>query len=81
MAKQVNVRNKQYGQPRSRVVGGSPALNFSVVAYPSVFNFEAWGALGNVGWGAEYMAPYLRKFHTYIEPRKATAPLLDWIGT
>jgi choline dehydrogenase-like flavoprotein len=51
-------------------------LNFSVVAYPSVSNFEAWKALGNPGWGAEDMAPYLRKFHTYSPPSKATNELL-----
>lgn len=48
-----------------------------MVAYPSVSNFEAWEALGNAGWGVEDMAPYLRKFHTYNAPGKATAQLLD----
>jgi choline dehydrogenase-like flavoprotein len=47
-----------------------------VVAYPSVSNFEAWKAVGNEGWGAENMAPYLRKFHTYSPPSQATTELL-----
>ncbi|KAJ5779266.1 hypothetical protein N7457_006986 [Penicillium paradoxum] len=63
-------------QPRGRVVGGSSALNFSAVVYPTASNFDAWKALGNPGWGAEDMAPYLRKFHSYTAPSDATAELL-----
>ncbi|RHZ50658.1 GMC family oxidoreductase [Aspergillus thermomutatus] len=73
---QPHANNRQIAQPRGRVVGGSSALNFSVVMYPSASNFEAWKALGNQGWGAEDMAPYLRKFHTFSPPSKATAELL-----
>ncbi|KAJ5998093.1 hypothetical protein N7499_005527 [Penicillium canescens] len=73
---QVHVNNRQIGQPRGRVVGGSSAMNFSVAVYPTASNFESWKALGNAGWGAEDMAPYLRKFHTYTPPSEATAELL-----
>ncbi|KAJ5264164.1 hypothetical protein N7505_008085 [Penicillium chrysogenum] len=73
---QVHVKNRQIGQPRGRVVGGSSALNFSAVMYPTASNFDAWKALGNDGWGAEDMAPYLRKFHSYTAPSEATAELL-----
>ncbi|KAH1496805.1 hypothetical protein LV164_007810 [Aspergillus fumigatus] len=73
---QPHVNNRQIAQPRGRVVGGSSALNFSVVLYPPASDFEAWKALGNQGWGAEDMAPYLRKFHTFSPPSKSTADLL-----
>lgn len=58
------------------MVGGSSALNFSAVVYPNASNFNTWKALGNSGWGAEDMAPYLRKFHSYVAPSEATAELL-----
>ncbi|KAJ5962301.1 hypothetical protein N7501_007242 [Penicillium viridicatum] len=73
---QIHAKNRQIGQPRGRVVGGSSALNFSAVVYPTASNFAAWQALGNDGWGAEDMAPYLRKFHSYATPSEATAELL-----
>ncbi|CAG7962332.1 unnamed protein product [Penicillium olsonii] len=74
---QEHAKNRQIGQPRGRVVGGSSAMNFSMTMYPTESNFEAWEALGNKGWGAEEMAPYLRKFHSYTAPSEATAKLLD----
>ncbi|GIC94652.1 GMC family oxidoreductase [Aspergillus udagawae] len=74
---QPHVNNRQIAQPRGRVVGGSSAMNFSVVMYPPASDFEAWKALGNKGWGAEDMAPYLRKFHTFSPPSKTTAELLN----
>ncbi|KGO65645.1 Glucose-methanol-choline oxidoreductase [Penicillium italicum] len=73
---QTHAKNRQIGQPRGRVVGGSSALNFSAVVYPAASNFDAWQSLGNDGWSAEDMAPYLRKFHSYAAPSEATAELL-----
>lgn len=70
------MNNRQIGQPRGRVVGGSSAINFGVVMYPSRFNFTAWAQLGNEGWGPDEMAPYLRKFHTYTRPSDTTSSLL-----
>ncbi|KOC07415.1 putative aryl-alcohol dehydrogenase [Aspergillus flavus AF70] len=74
---QVYANNRQLGQPRGRMVGGSSALNFSLVMYPSRANFEAWESLGNDGWGPDAMAPYLRKFHTYTPPSETTSALLS----
>ncbi|PLB46523.1 aryl-alcohol dehydrogenase [Aspergillus steynii IBT 23096] len=73
---QVHANNRQIGQPRGRMVGGSSGMNFSLIMYPSSANFEAWESLGNDGWGAETMAPYLRKFHTYTSPSETTSKLL-----
>lgn len=47
-----------------------------MVMYPSRSSFEAWEKLGNEGWGPDEMAPYLRKFHTYIPPSEKTTSML-----
>ncbi|ODM15591.1 hypothetical protein SI65_08825 [Aspergillus cristatus] len=73
---QIHVNNRQMGQPRGRVVGGSSAINFGIVMYPSRSDFTAWAQLGNESWGPEEMAPYLRKFHTYTRPSDTTSSLL-----
>jgi choline dehydrogenase-like flavoprotein len=52
-------------------------MNFAVAVYPTTSNFDSWKELGNEGWGAKDMAPYLRKFHSYSPPSEATAELLD----
>ncbi|KAE8155158.1 hypothetical protein BDV25DRAFT_169314 [Aspergillus avenaceus] len=74
---QVHANNRQMAQPRGRMVGGSSAINFSIVMYPTRANFEAWESLGNEGWGPDAMAPYLRKFHTYAPPSEDTRTLLS----
>ncbi|PYH94319.1 alcohol oxidase [Aspergillus ellipticus CBS 707.79] len=74
---QVHVNDRQIAQPRGRVVGGTSAMNFSVIMYPSESNFAAWKSLGNDGWGPLDMAPYLRKFHTYTPPSQETAAFLS----
>ena len=73
---QLHVNGRQIPQPRGRMVGGSSALNFSMIMYPSHRDFEAWKKLGNEGWSAESMAPYLRKFHKYTAPDRAVAEQL-----
>lgn len=74
---QENVNNRQIGQSRGRVVGGSSAINFSVMMYPTKSNWDSWEALGNEGWGAGDLAPYLRKFHTYTAPSDDTAKIIS----
>ncbi|KAJ5578820.1 aryl-alcohol dehydrogenase [Penicillium hetheringtonii] len=73
---QVHVNGRQIPQPRGRMIGGSSSLNFSMVMYPSQQDFEAWERLGNKQWGAERMAPYLRKFHKYPPPDHTVAKQL-----
>lgn len=77
---QAHVNGRQIPQPRGRVVGGSSALNFSMVLYPSQRDFNSWKALGNADWGAEDMAPYLRKFHTYTAPDEEVSRFLALDG-
>ncbi|RAK96805.1 GMC family oxidoreductase [Aspergillus ibericus CBS 121593] len=74
---QVHVNQRQIAQPRGRMVGGTSAMNFSVIMYPSEANFAAWKSLGNQGWGPQDMAPYLKKFHTYTPPGPETAKYLS----
>ncbi|OGM46444.1 aryl-alcohol dehydrogenase [Aspergillus bombycis] len=74
---QVHANNRQMGQPRGWIVSSFSALNFSIVAYPSHANFEAWESLDNDGWEPDAMAPYLRKFHTYTPPSETTSALLS----
>ncbi|KGO75080.1 Glucose-methanol-choline oxidoreductase, C-terminal [Penicillium italicum] len=77
---QPHVNGRQIPQPRGRMVGGSSGLNFSMIMYPSLQDFEAWERLGNKQWGAECMAPYLRKFHKYSPPDYAVAEQLGLGG-
>ncbi|RJE18220.1 Dehydrogenase [Aspergillus sclerotialis] len=73
---QTHVKDRQIPQARGRVLGGSSALNFSAVVYPSRQDWAAWSALGNEGWSAEHMEPYLQKFQTYKEPDTSTTETL-----
>jgi choline dehydrogenase-like flavoprotein len=58
------------------VLGGSSAINFGAMVYPSKANFEAWKALGNEGWDAAGLAPYFRKFSRFTPPSIETKELL-----
>ena len=59
------------------MLGGSPAINFGATVYLSKANFEAWEKLGNEGWGAGRIAPYLRKFSRFIPHSAETKKLLN----
>ncbi|KAJ5345669.1 aryl-alcohol dehydrogenase [Penicillium brevicompactum] len=73
---QQHVNGRQIPQPRGRMVGGSSALNLSVIMYPSAQDFEAWKDLGNKLWSAQAMAPYIQKFHRYMAPDRAVVEQL-----
>lgn len=74
---QVHLGGRQIPAPRGKVLGGSTAINFAAILYPSRRDFDAWTALGNSGWTAEDMAPYFHKFHRYVPASKETANLLS----
>jgi choline dehydrogenase-like flavoprotein len=44
------------------MLGGSSALNFLMMVYPSKPIIDAWQTLGNEGWDFEALSPYFRKF-------------------
>ncbi|KAI4641814.1 hypothetical protein J4E93_007913 [Alternaria ventricosa] len=74
---QTHVNGRQIPHPRGKVLGGSSAINFGAIVYPSKANFEAWKALGNEGWDAAGIAPYFRKFSRFTPPSAETKELLN----
>lgn len=73
----MHVNGRQIPHPRGKVLGGSSAINFGATVYPSKADFESWEALGNEGWGATGVAPYLRKFSRFTAPSAETKELLS----
>lgn len=58
------------------MLGGSSALNFLMVLYPSRGIIDAWSSLGNSGWDFDSLAPYFRKFATVHTPPPSARDLV-----
>lgn len=58
------------------MLGGSSALNFLMLVYPSKGNIDSWAALGNPSWNYDALAPYFRKFATVHAPPQSARDLL-----
>ena len=71
------MNNRVIGWPRGRVLGGSSAINYMMMTYPSSTSLDVWEALGNPGWNWATLAPYYRKFQTYNPPSAETAATLS----
>ncbi|KAF2136956.1 GMC oxidoreductase [Aplosporella prunicola CBS 121167] len=70
---QTALDGRQIACPRGKVLGGSSALNFSAILYPSKADFNDWAEItGDQGWSAHAFAPYLRKFQTWTPASEAT---------
>ncbi|GJC87649.1 dehydrogenase citC [Colletotrichum liriopes] len=67
-APQPGLNNREINQARGKMLGGSSALNFMLMLYPSKAILDTWGALGNDGWNFDALAPYFRKFGTDHAP-------------
>ncbi|GKT86499.1 GMC oxidoreductase [Colletotrichum tofieldiae] len=65
---QPGLNNREINQARGKMLGGSSALNFMLMLYPSKAILDTWGALGNDGWNFDALAPYFRKFGTDHAP-------------
>ncbi|KAK2052175.1 alcohol oxidase [Colletotrichum caudatum] len=65
---QPGLNNRRINQARGKMLGGSSALNFMMVVYPSKAILDTWAALGNEGWDFDTLAPYFRKFGTDHPP-------------
>jgi choline dehydrogenase-like flavoprotein len=76
MVRKTHVNRRQIPHPRGKVLGGSSAINFGAMVYPSKANFEAWKELGNEGWDAAGLAPYFRKSSRFTPPGTETKELL-----
>ncbi|KAI0470746.1 hypothetical protein GGR56DRAFT_660362 [Xylariaceae sp. FL0804] len=61
-APQAAMHDRRISQPRGRQLGGSSAMNYMVVMYPSRAIMDGWGKLGNPGWSFDELAPYYKKF-------------------
>lgn len=63
--------------PRGKVLGGSSAINATIMVQPSPRDFESWTNLGNRGWSPDDMAPYLQKYQTLHKPSEETRKFLS----
>ncbi|EGX51403.1 hypothetical protein AOL_s00054g102 [Orbilia oligospora ATCC 24927] len=64
---QENIGNRVIGQSRGRVLGGTSALNFMVWDRAAKAEYDAWGDLGNHGWGWGSMIKYMLKAENYVK--------------
>lgn len=71
LSAQPTLNNRRINQARGKMLGGTSAMNFMMLLYPTKGNMDAWAALGNAGWDYESMAPYFRKFATVHAPPQA----------
>ncbi|MCJ1356971.1 MAG: hypothetical protein MMC33_006967 [Icmadophila ericetorum] len=69
---QEHLGDRIVAQPRGKVLGGCSAINIGMMTYPSRFGMDGWAELGNPSWNFDSLAPYYRKFHTFISPSKET---------
>ncbi|KPI45454.1 L-sorbose 1-dehydrogenase [Cyphellophora attinorum] len=65
---QEEIHGKQTVHPRGKGLGGSSLINYMSLHHPTRSVYDAWASAGNPGWGWDDMLPYIRKFHTYVEP-------------
>ena len=51
------------------------------MVYPNKSSIDAWGHLGNAGWDWNALAPYYRKFQTYVPPSEysRTSLTVDYV--
>ena len=73
---QKTLNNRSIIQPRGKMLGGSSALNFMMLLYPSKGSIDSWAELGNAGWNFDSLAPYFRKFATVHTPSQSAQDLL-----
>ncbi|KAK3989735.1 Versicolorin B synthase [Cladorrhinum sp. PSN332] len=73
---QPTLNNRTVAQARGKMLGGSSALNFMMLLYPTKGNIDSWAALGNKGWDYNSMAPYFEKFATVYSPPQSAKDLL-----
>ncbi|KAF4216039.1 hypothetical protein CNMCM8980_003042 [Aspergillus fumigatiaffinis] len=71
-----HLNGRQIAWPRGRVLGGSSAINFMQVTYPTAKEINDWGALGNEHWSWDDLLPYYRKFQTFARPSAEVAKSL-----
>ncbi|RFB06279.1 GMC family oxidoreductase [Parvularcula marina] len=58
---QTELNNRQIGQPRGKVLGGSSSINGLVYIRGHRQDYDDWRDLGAAGWGFDDVLPYFRK--------------------
>lgn len=66
---QEHVDNRTFTQTRGRMLGGSSAINFHSLVYPSRAMHDAWAEMaGDDAWSWAQMQPFYEKFQTVQAP-------------
>ena len=71
------LNGRQLVFPRGKCLGGSSAINYMLLAYPSRMGIDGWADFGNKDWNWDGLAPYFRKFVTQCTPPKELAKTLS----
>ena len=74
---QPSLYNRSVTQARGKMLGGSSALNFMMLLYPSKHIIDCWEGLGNRGWNYDSLSPYLRKFATVHPPSESAREVVN----
>lgn len=70
-----NLGGRQTYWPRGKVIGGSSSINAMVYIRGQYEDFDAWKALGNIGWGASEVLPVYRRMENNLSGGD------EWRGT
>jgi choline dehydrogenase-like flavoprotein len=71
-APEPHMRNRTYGVRVGNVVGGGSVVNGMQFDRGSDADYDAWEALGNVGWGWKGLEPYFKKAFAFTPPGEDT---------
>ncbi|KAG4432832.1 hypothetical protein IFR05_011697 [Cadophora sp. M221] len=74
---QEHLGGRTEAQNRGKVLGGSSAINYMMTTYSSTAGLDIWEEIGNKGWNAESIRPYLHKFQIWSQPSEETRELFE----
>ncbi|KAF8815763.1 alcohol oxidase [Phlegmacium glaucopus] len=60
--------NRTISYPRGFVLGGSSSTNFMAYTRGAAVTYDAWAALGNIGWDWDNVFPYFKKSTEFHPP-------------
>lgn len=62
---EANTRGRTISVPRGKGLGGSSLINGMIFVRGQMQDYDAWAAMGAVGWSAGEVAPYFKRMETY----------------